>query len=111
MLIALSSISLVGSSSTVLDYTHPERSSLISQPLVFNYTSSPHTQEFNLFLPFLELNFLNSITLFFDTSGSMAIGEGISVSFISDFFEVEFIIERLYQKAFKTRFLLVVPRL
>ena len=97
MLIALSGISLVGSGSTVIDYTPQEHSSLISQPLIFNYTSPLSTQEFNIYLPFLELNLLNSITLFFDTSGSMAIGEGISVSFISDFFDVEFIIERLYQ--------------
>ncbi|MCK4897006.1 MAG: hypothetical protein KAS47_09360, partial [Candidatus Heimdallarchaeota archaeon] len=97
MLIALSGISLVGNGSTVIDYTLPEYSSLLSQPLIFNYTSPLSTQEFNIFLPFLELNFLNSITLFFDTSGSMAIGEGISVSFISNFFEIEFIIERLYQ--------------
>ena len=97
MLIALSGISLVGNGSTVIDYTPLEYSSLLSQPLIFNYTSPLSTQEFNIFLPFLELNFLNSITLFFDTSGSMAIGEGISVSFISNFFEIEFIIERLYQ--------------
>jgi len=97
MLIVLSGISLVGRGSTVLDYTLPEYSSLLSQPLIFNYSSPLHSQEFNIFIPFLELNLLNSITIFFDTSGSMAIGEGISVSFISDFFEVEFIIERLYQ--------------
>jgi len=97
MLIALSGISLVGSGSTVIDHTPQEYSSLLSQPLIFNYTSPLSIQEFNIFLPFIELNLLNSITLFFDTSGSMAIGEGISVSFISDFFEVEFIIERLYQ--------------
>ncbi len=96
-LIALSAISLVGNGSTVLDYKHPEYSSIISQPIIFNYTSTPHTQEFNIFLPNLELNILNSVTLFFDTSGYMTSGDGVSVSFISDFFEVEFIIERLFQ--------------
>ncbi len=100
MLIVLSSIILVGRGSSVFDYNHPEYSSLISQPLIFNYTSTPHTQEFNIFLPSLELNFLNSITLFFDTSGYATSSEGVSVSFISDFFEVEFIIERLFQDGF-----------
>jgi hypothetical protein len=97
LLIALSGISLVGRGSTVLDYTHPKCSSIISQSLIFNYTSTPHTQEFNVSLPLLELNTLNSITLFFDTSGYATSSEGVSVSFISDFFEVEFIIKRLFQ--------------
>lgn len=100
MLIALSGIILVGSGSSVFDYNLPEYSSLISQSLIFNYTSTPHTQEFNIFLPSLELNFLNSITLFFDTSGYATSSEGVSVSFISDFFGVEFTIERLFQDGF-----------
>ncbi len=95
--IALSGISLAVCGSTVTDYNLPEYSSIISQPLIFNYTSIPRTQEFNLFLPSLELNFLNSITLFFDTSGYKTSSEGVSVSFISDFFEVEFIIDLLFQ--------------
>ncbi|MBY9002109.1 MAG: hypothetical protein KGD64_14410 [Candidatus Heimdallarchaeota archaeon] len=96
-LIALSGISQMGSGSTVLDYNPPEYSALISQPLVFNYTSTFYTQEFNLFIPLVELNVLNSITLFFDISGDKTTNDGIGVSFISDFFEVEFIIERLFQ--------------
>ncbi len=96
-LIALSSISLVGCGSTVVEYTPPEYSSLISQTLIFNYTSTPYSQEFNLFLPLLELDLLNSITIFFDTTGYATSSEGISVSFVSDFFEVEFIIDRLFQ--------------
>jgi len=97
VLIALSGISLMGSGSTMFDNPAPEYSSLISQSILFNYTSTPLTQEFNLFLPFLELKTLNSITLFFDTSGYTTNSEGVSVSFISDFFETEFTIDQLFQ--------------
>jgi len=71
-------------------------SSPLPESLVFNFNDSYQEEVFTLHFNSLDLDSFNKLTLFFQVNGSSNVA-GLTVSFLINTTEVNFLIEQIYQ--------------
>jgi len=74
-----------------------QSSAFLPEDIIFEYNSTHQKQEFDIEVPFLELGFFNSLTLFFHVSGYQTNNKGLNVTFLINGTNLEFIISRFFQ--------------